>query len=201
LTELTIALVVFLFPLAYSPGPGNMFFAATGAKFGFSGTLQASFGYHVATWVVTFCIGLGFGKMAASFPEYLVYTGYLGSAYIFYLAWKFISEESLTGEAKAKSASYLDGVVLLVFNPKAYVIISVMFTQFLSMGSEGNIALILWITTIFTLNNLLAFSIWSYAGDKILSRFRNNAQAKTINVTFGVVLACVAFWMLVNTLL
>lgn len=201
MTELTIALVVFLFPLAYSPGPGNMFFAATGAKFGFAGTLQASFGYHLATWVVTFCIGLSFGKMAASFPEYLVYTGYIGSAYIFYLAWKFFSAESLTGVAKARSAGYLDGVVLLIFNPKAYVIISVMFTQFLSMSSEGDIVLILWITTVFTLNNLLAFSIWSYAGDKMLSKFRNGAQAKIINVAFGLVLAGIAFWMLLNTLL
>ena len=32
--QTALALVVFLFPLAFSPGPGNMFFAANGARFG-----------------------------------------------------------------------------------------------------------------------------------------------------------------------
>ncbi len=44
------ALLVFLFPLACSPGPGNMFFAANGAWFGFGATIPASLGYHIATW-------------------------------------------------------------------------------------------------------------------------------------------------------
>jgi len=38
-TQIAIALLVFLFPLAYSPGPGNIFFATNGARFGFRSTL------------------------------------------------------------------------------------------------------------------------------------------------------------------
>jgi len=38
-----LALILFLFPLAFSPGPGNMFFAANGARFGFLNTLSANF--------------------------------------------------------------------------------------------------------------------------------------------------------------
>ena len=56
-----VALLIFLFPLAFSPGPGNMFFSASGAKFGFKKTLSANFGYHLATIIVTLLIGLGFG--------------------------------------------------------------------------------------------------------------------------------------------
>ena len=47
-----VALLIFLFPLAFSPGPGNMFFAVSGAKFGFKKTLSANFGYHLATIIV-----------------------------------------------------------------------------------------------------------------------------------------------------
>lgn len=57
--EITIALIIFLFPLAYSPGPGNMFFAANGARFGFAATVPSNIGYHIATWLVTVVIGLG----------------------------------------------------------------------------------------------------------------------------------------------
>jgi len=45
--ELTLALVLFLFPLAYSPGPGNMFFAAIGGRFGLRASVPATIGYHV----------------------------------------------------------------------------------------------------------------------------------------------------------
>jgi len=37
--DLTIKIVIFLFPLAYSPGRGNMFFAANGGRFGFQATV------------------------------------------------------------------------------------------------------------------------------------------------------------------
>ena len=53
MTEPVLALLIFLFPLAYSPGPGNTLFAANGAVFGFRATLPASAGYHLATWAVT----------------------------------------------------------------------------------------------------------------------------------------------------
>jgi hypothetical protein len=56
--QISIALILFLFPLAYSPGPGNMFFAANGARFGFRSTVPSNVGYHVATWIATAAIVL-----------------------------------------------------------------------------------------------------------------------------------------------
>ncbi|OED50376.1 hypothetical protein AB838_02405 [Rhodobacteraceae bacterium (ex Bugula neritina AB1)] len=58
--QTTAALIMFLFPLAYSPGPGNLVFAASAARFGFAATVPANAGYHLATWIVTAAIGLGF---------------------------------------------------------------------------------------------------------------------------------------------
>lgn len=62
------ALLIFLLPLAYSPGPGSMIFAAMGARFGLAATWPASFGYHLATWAVTLAIGLGFGAATQAAP-------------------------------------------------------------------------------------------------------------------------------------
>ena len=61
-----IALLIFLFPLAFSPGPGNMFFAVNGARFGFVNTLSANFGYHLATIMITLIIGFGFSLFFCS---------------------------------------------------------------------------------------------------------------------------------------
>ncbi|MEZ5986725.1 MAG: LysE family translocator [Hyphomonas sp.] len=133
---LMLALLVFLFPLAYSPGPGNMFFAANGARFGVRATLPASAGYHLATWIVTAAIGFGFAATLERFPQLFVAIKWAGSAYVLYLAWKLFRAGAIENMGEARPAGFMDGVVLLVLNPKAYVIIALMFTQFLSSGGE-----------------------------------------------------------------
>lgn len=191
---LTITLILFLFPLAYSPGPGNMFFAANGARFGFSRTIAANAGYHIATWIVTVAIGLGFGWIATELPGFLTAIKYAGSAYVLYLAWCLVRAGAIGGDADPRHAGFLDGVILLVLNPKAYLIIALMFTQFTE--ADTRMVLVLWIATVFTVNNLVAFSLWAYVGDRLAAAFRSDAQARRLNIFFGTVLAAVAVWML-----
>ena len=192
--EMTVALIVFLFPLAYSPGPGNMFFAANGARFGVAATLPASAGYHVATWVVTAAIGIGFTAATGGSPELLSIVKWAGSAYVLYLASKLVRAGTLEDAGKAQPAGFMTGVALLVLNPKAYLIIALMFSQFLAGPQLGDVAAIFWISTVFTLNNLVAFVAWSIVGDKLAARFRDESDARKLNLFFGSVLAAVALW-------
>lgn len=194
--ELTLALIVFLFPLAYSPGPGNMFFAANGARFGVAATMPANAGYHVATWIVTVGIGLGFAAMVERSPASFTVVKWVGSAYVLYLAWTFFRAGTIENAGDARPAGFMDGVVLLMLNPKAYLIIALMFSQFLVGTHADNTAAVIWIATIFTLNNLLAFVTWAVVGDRIAARFRSEADARNLNLFFGAVLAAVAFWMM-----
>ena len=90
----------------------------------------------------------------------------------------------------------MDGVVLLVLNPKAYFIIAVMFSQFLSPSAESQFNLVIWISVIFTINNFIAFSLWTVLGDTLARVFRNENNAKALNTIFGLMLAIVAIWML-----
>ncbi len=196
--DLSLKLLLFLFPLAFSPGPGNMFFAANGARFGFARTIAANTGYHLATWVVTFAIGLGFGWIATGFPAFLQAIKYAGGLYVFYLAWCLARAGAINHDIDARHAGLFDGVILLVLNPKAYLIIALMFTQFIGAGAELQIILVLWITTVFTLNNLIAFSVWAYVGDRLASAFRHDTRARQLNLFFGFVLAGVAVWMLLG---
>jgi len=194
----TIApLVIFLFPLAFSPGPGNMFFAAIGARFGFAATLPANAGYHVATWIVTAAIGFGFVAAMDQFPQVFVILKAAGSVYVLWLAWRLFKAGTVDGVQEANPARFRDGVILLVLNPKAYVIIALMFSQFLIDATEGQMATILLITTVFTLNNLVAFTLWTVVGDTITGFFRTPDGARVLNRLFGSVLAMVAVWMLI----
>lgn len=195
--ELTLALLLFLLPLAYSPGPGNMFFAAIGGRFGLRESLPATIGYHLATFVVTAAIGLGFSELAGLNSALFEILQYGGLAYVFWLAWLFFRSGSTTGIAEPCEATILDGVVLLILNPKAYLIAVLMF-QFLPASGVSDAVLVLWITTVFTVNNLVSFTIWTLAGDLLLQRFRSASAARPMNIAFGTMLAAVAIWMLLH---
>lgn len=196
--QLTIALVIFLFPLAYSPGPGNLYFAVNGARFGLSATMPAMAGYHVATILVTIAIGLGFATVLDEFPWLFTFVKWMGSAYVLYFAWKFFRAGMIGDVAEAGRAGFANGALLLVLNPKAYIIIVLMFTQFLGPSTGGNIGAVLWISLVFTLNNLIAFTTWALIGDQILARFRDSASSRELNLVFGIVLAGVAIWMILS---
>ncbi|MBV7380375.1 LysE family translocator [Maritimibacter sp. DP4N28-5] len=194
--ETFIALIVFLAPLAYSPGPGNLFFAANGARFGFRATLPANVGYHAATWLVTIAIGLGFLALVENVPGVFAFIRMAGAAYVLWLAAKLIRSGAIEDGSAAQPAGFRDGVVLLLLNPKAYAIIALMFSQFLGPNFSGNLAAVLFISTVFTLNNCTAFVIWTLIGDRLAAVFRNDRQAAVLNVVLGLALAGVAIWML-----
>ena len=92
----------------------------------------------------------------------------------------------------------MEGGLLLVLNPKAYMIIMLMFTQFLGPATAGYTAAVLWISLVFTINNLIAFTVWALIGDQILARFRDAAASRKMNLVFGAVLAVVAIWMMLG---
>ncbi len=193
----TITLIVFLFPLAYSPGPGNMFFAANGARFGFRSTIPATIGYHIATWILTAAIGFGFIAALDKFPNVFFVLKIAGSLYVLWISWKLFRSGILEGDNAAKPATFVDGIVLLILNPKAYVIIALMFTQFLNQSEFGTHLAVVLITTIFTFNNFIAFSVWTLIGNKIAGYFRTPESAQKLNMLFGGILAAVGVWMLV----
>lgn len=191
---LTIALLAFLFPLAWSPGPGNLFFAALGARGGLAASWAASLGYHLATLAVTAAIGFGFATLSHMAPRLLDAIGLAGSAYVLWLAWSFWRASAVASTAPApRHASLQDGAMLLMLNPKAYIIMAAMFAQFLP--DDPTPALVLWITTVFTLHNLVAFTGWTLAGDLLLRRFRRPGTARAFNRGCAILLAVVALWM------
>jgi threonine/homoserine/homoserine lactone efflux protein len=196
MTGTILALLIFLVPLAYSPGPGNVLFAANGALFGFRATLPASAGYHLATWVVTAGIGLGFLGALEKWPMLVPVLKTAGALYVLWLATKLWRAGRAEMVETARPMSFLDGVILLVLNPKAYVIIALMFSTFLSASEFSVLTSVLVLTTVFTLNNLLAFSTWTLIGDSFARAFRRKTSAAWLNRGFAAVLIGVAAWML-----
>ncbi|TDD47944.1 LysE family translocator [Saccharopolyspora elongata] len=199
-----VALLMFLFPLAYSPGPGNAFFAAIGASKGLRAAVPALAGYHVATFVVTALIGLGMGVTILNHPVVAKALSVLGSLYVLWLAFSFIraarakaSPRTESVPPKEQSIGFWAGAIVLLLNPKAYYILAVMFTQFLRPSVDDNVLTVLAITTVFTLNNLIAFIVWALGGRALTTLFRSERSRRWIDYLFAATLIAVAIWMAV----
>jgi len=194
----TLAMIVFLFPLAWSPGPGNLFFAAIGARSGVLASLPASGGYHLATFAVTVAIAFGFAAFSAFAPLLVAAVKLAGAFYVFWLAFK-LSRAERAGTSDAVAAGFRDGVMLLVLNPKAYLIIGLLLSQFGGRdGMQASAQWLVWIALVFTLNNFVAFLAWTIAGDRLRRAFYSRANARNTNRFFAVVLALVGVWMLMT---
>lgn len=194
--ETLLALVVFLFPLAYSPGPGNAFFAGIGASKGLRAAVPALTGYHVATFVVTAILGFGMGVTILNHPIVARVLAAIGGLYVLWLAFQFIrsarskSREHPDALPEQTRIGFWPGAVVLLLNPKAYYIIAVMFTQFLRPPVNDDVATVLLITTVFTLNNLIAFIAWTLGGAALAMLFRSERSKRWIDY-----LIAVAIWM------
>ena len=64
-----------------------------------------------------------------------------------------------------------------------------MFSQFAQVN--------VWVVSgVFTLNNMLAFVIWTVPGDRLARRFRQPESVVWLNAVLGGMLIAVAVWML-----
>lgn len=188
-----LPLLVFLFPLAYSPGPGNAFFAALGAKRGLRGCWAALAGYHFATLLATFAVGFGLSGVQALGPNVVFALQIVGAAYMIWLALLFAAAGAARIDVVLPAHSgIVAGALLLLFNPKAWVILSLLFSQF----PAGNFTLLLAITVIFTLNNLVAFILWALLGVGLARLFHSPASARLLNLLFAASLLVTALRML-----
>ncbi len=187
-----LPLLLFLFPLAYSPGPGNMFFAALGARYGVTASLPATLGYHAATLAVSFAIGAGVTIALTPTSRIFTLIQTFGALYLLWLAYKLYCSHGPRPFADAHPATVLDGAILLLLNPKGYLIMALLFTQF----PGDTLTKTALIATLFTVNNMLAFLVWTFAG-QILSRlFSSPTAAHRINAGFSILLGGVAMWLL-----
>ncbi len=186
-----LTLILFLFPLAYSPGPGNMFFAALGAQSGLYASLRANIGYHLATLAASFAIGSGFALVVSPDSFAMMALQGIGALYVLWLASKLWRAKAGLDLGKAGHAGLLQGGLLLILNPKGYVIMALMFSQF-SPQTWPQIAMI---SVVFTLNNMVAFLIWTIAGQTLTRLFNSPKAARRINAGLAGCLALTALWL------
>ncbi len=165
-----LALTGFVAVMIGTPGPANASAMASGAAVGFIRSLPFLVGIWVGFVVVIFAVAGGLGGLLIASSAVHGALKIIGFGYICYLAWKIWQMPDQNAErVTTRQFGFRDGLFLHPLNPKAYVMLMVVLSSFVS--PEQNY---LWQTSIIVLVTLFTGvplnSLWCVSGG-VLHRF------------------------------
>ena len=121
--DVFVALALFGFITAFTPGPNNTLLMAQGINFGFRRTLPLIMGVAIGFPIMIGCVGLGLGKIFDIYPVLYTIMKYAGAVYMLWLAWK-IANSKPTGDGEAvvgQPMSFIQAAAFQWINPKAWI--------------------------------------------------------------------------------
>ncbi len=188
-----IAVLVFIIPMCFTPGPNNLLCAAHGSQHGFRKTIPLTIGMAIG-WTTLGLFVAAFTSIIEKYNFFFQFLTYLGALYIAYLAFKIITSSNLKIENKTDILGIRTGIFLQVVNGKAWIHFLVLMSMPFTLFGAGFIA-----KSGLVLLNLFfgypAVLTWSYFGT-ILRIFFNSPKKSTIlNYILGVSLFSVAVWI------
>ncbi len=184
-----------IFPLVYSPGPGNILCAVSGAVNTFRGSAPFIFGLDVVYTFYSVVMGLGMGAVLQQFPRLMTAVQFLGVLYLAYLAFSFFTRAAATGQNTVKRLTFKDGAISQALNIKGISIVTLMYSQFLRPGENLYVQVAVLSAMLLALNLFTHFT-WSLGGHWMVSRFASEKAAKIQNRIYGALLLGVAVWLL-----
>lgn len=127
---------------AVSPGPAIMLAISNTLRFGRNATLASATGNTFGLVTIGFAVALGFGALMATSALAFTVLKFIGAAYLIYLGLKiwrdktsFQVTENGQPVRKAPAKLFLEAYLVSVTNPKAILVITALFPQF--MRAEG----------------------------------------------------------------
>jgi threonine/homoserine/homoserine lactone efflux protein len=189
-----LALLAFIVPMCFTPGPNNVLCAAHGSRHGVRKTVPLIGGMAIG-WSV---LGVGIAAGATFLEEnesIFQIISYLGAAYIAYLGYKIGTASAIEDQERAEDIlGPWTGFVLQIVNGKAWIHFLVMMTTFgttFGTGFEHKIALVL-------LNLSFGFPAvlsWTAFGTLLKRIFSDEESGMWLNRVLGLLLFLVAVWI------
>lgn len=109
--EFLILWLAVLFPLVYSPGPGNILCAVCGAANSFRGAAPFILGLDVVYTAYAALMGLGLGAVIQRHPPAFAALQFAGVLYLLYLAYSFLARSADDGGQEARRLTFKDGLI------------------------------------------------------------------------------------------
>lgn len=198
--EILLLFVPACFALNMAFGPNNLISITIGARDGLRAALIAATGRLIAFVLMITVAAIGMGALLMASEAAFTVVKVLGAVYLVWLGVKILrSEAKFPSEDHELGRSGVRGFIRQEFlvamgNPKAILIFTAFFPQFVVPENYWGSFLILG--AIFLALELIAITLYAYAGTRLSGVMRNARGLRWINrisgstmITFGVLLA------------
>lgn len=190
------------FALNMAFGPNNLLSVGNGARWGVGPAVVAALGRLLAFALMITVAGVGMGALLAASALAFNIVKWLGAAYLIWLGIKLLRAPAPEGLADATDTAQAPDLRALarqefavaIGNPKAILIFTAFFPQFVAPGDYWGSFTVLGIT--FLILEVIAIAIYAYAGTRLSGVMKHARGLRWINrisggtmIAFGAVLA------------
>lgn len=186
--DVLLALTLFTFVTAFTPGPNNIMVTASGVNFGFARTIPHMAGITIGFMVMVAACAAGLGAVFAAVPSLQLALKIVGSLYMLSLAWKVANARSASDEPDdlAKPLTFFQGAAFQWVNPKAVVISLTAISIY--VRPDHRLTDILILLAMFGLFTALTVVTWTGFGVALRSVLRDPRRARIFNVIMALLL-------------
>jgi threonine/homoserine/homoserine lactone efflux protein len=183
-----LALAVFTFATAFTPGPNNIMVTASGVNFGFARTIPHMAGITVGFLVMIVACAAGLGLVFTAVPALQLALKIIGSLYMLWLAWKVANSQpaSEADDEMARPLTFLQGAAFQWVNPKAVVI--ALSAISLYVRPDHRVADILVLLLLFGIFTAFTVVTWTGFGVALRSVLRDPRRARVFNIIMALLL-------------
>lgn len=190
------SLLTFVFAATASPGGATTLVAASGARFGYAGSVPLMAGICFGMGSLTATLSIGLGALLETVAALEVGLKILGSAYLLYLAWVIGRQ----GPPQARKASeepmgFAQGFALIWVNPKVWTLGMAASSAYIGLTPEPWLDATL-IAAAFIGVGAVSATLWCWLGAKLGQLLKSEAHWCTVNLGFGalLVLSVLPIW-------
>ncbi len=163
--NIALAIGMFGFVTAVTPGPNNTMLMSLGSNFGARRCLPFINGIMVGLTINLTALSLGFGAVLTAFPQIYFALKVVGFSYIVFLAYKIVRS---TKSVDAKEATYIGfgrAIALQFVNPKAWIVGATLTSTLIPVGGG-------WVPTVIAIAIFLVTTwpgafIWASIGESL----------------------------------
>ena len=187
--DTVLAVSLFAFVSSITPGPNNLMLLASGMNFGIRATIPHMLGVNLGFIFLLGCIGMGLGALFTEFPTLATALKWLGSAYLFFLAFNIAFSGALhngNNSKRRRPMNFWEAVLFQWVNPKAWAMSISVFGIYLPADS-GNWTILL-IILIFGVINMPSICFWMTLGSQLKRLLTSEISARIFNVCTGLLL-------------
>ena len=171
---------------------------ASGANFGFMRTVPHMLGICFGFLGLTALSAFGLNIIFEAYPKTQWMLKLLGTAYLFFLAWKIAGSGQTTDDSGSgkKPISFVQAAIFQFLNPKALFIAVTAISVYTLSGRDYRFSVII-VMAVFFITCLLSVSVWTVFGTVIGKFLANSKIRKTFNYIMGILTAGSAVMILI----